>query len=93
MATYEDGYNQAYQDFKKNPDIEKLVDDYAWGLKGFWFHNPKARHLYGLDGKEEKNNDYKIIVTKYYKGYRKALDEIIDSINKEKLSSEVIEND
>ena len=83
--TFEDGYNQAYQDFKKNPNIEKLEDDYAWGLKGFWFHNPKARPLYDMDGKEEKNNDYKVIVTKYDKGYRKALDEIIDSINKKTI--------
>ena len=78
--TFEDGYNQAYQDFKKNPDVDKLLYDYALGLTGFWFHNPKARPRYDIYGNEIKTNDYKVIVTKYDKGYRKALDEIIDSI-------------
>ena len=75
--TFEDGYNQAYKDYEKNPDIERLFNDYAWSLKGFWFHNPKARPMYNfIDGVEEKNNDYKVIVTRYDKGYEKALNEI-----------------
>lgn len=74
--TFEDGYNQALKDYKKNPDIDELLNDYAWGLTGFWFHNPKARPRYDIYGNEIKTNDYKVIITKYDKGYKKALDDI-----------------
>lgn len=74
--TFEDGYNQALKDYKENPDIDKLLNDYAWNLKGFWFHNPKARPRYDIYGNEIKTNDYKVIITQWDKGYKQALEDI-----------------
>lgn len=87
--TFEDGYNQALKDYEKNPNLEDLDYNFRYGLKGFWFNNPKKPKDYNLFGEETKN-DYKVILTQYDKGYRKALDDIEERIvkmdEKEKLS-------
>lgn len=74
--TFEDGYNQALKDYESNKNLEDLAMTHAYGLKGFWFNNPKKPPSYDLWGNKSKTNDYKIIVTQYDKGYEKALDDI-----------------
>lgn len=74
--TFEDGYNKALKDYEENPDIDKLLTDYAFGLTGFWFNNKKEKPMYDIYGNETKYNDYKVIITQFDKGYKKALDDI-----------------
>lgn len=68
MRTYEDGYNQAYKDYNeerkhksKEDALVKLWNSFAWGLVGFQ-----------CKGKKE----YKVIKTRYDRGYEQALKEI-----------------
>lgn len=63
--TISDGYNQAIQDYKTNQNIDELYIDFAYKLKGFWYYNKKT-----------KEKDYKVIETKYDKGYWQALEDL-----------------
>ena len=74
--TFEDGYNQALKDYEECKDIEKLWDWFSYSIKGFWFHNPKKKDHYDIYGNYVYKNDYKIIITRYDKGYKKGLQEI-----------------
>lgn len=64
---YELGYEKAFEDFKKATDTDTILMglwmDYAYRLTGFW---------YNKNGKQ----DYKVIVTKFDKGYAKGLEDI-----------------
>lgn len=67
MKTYEDGYNQAlkdYEELKRNKHesiYQELFISHAWSLKGFWYT------------KKNGERDYKVIITRYDKGYERAL--------------------
>lgn len=67
MKTYEDGYNQALKDYEKlkqsNHEVSfsELTLNHAYSLKGFWYT------------KKNGERDYKVIVTRYDKGYEQAL--------------------
>lgn len=74
MKTYEDGYNQALKDYEelKRSDqkrkkrsrkmiVYELSISHAYSLKGFWYTRKNGER------------DYKVIVTRYDKGYEQAL--------------------
>ena len=67
MKTYEDGYNQAVKDYeelkKRNHEVSfsELSVKHAYSLKGFWYTRKNGER------------DYKVIFTRYDKGYEKAL--------------------
>lgn len=74
--TFEDGYNQALKDYESNKNLEELGLNYCYSLKGFWFNNPKKPPSYDLWGNKSKTNDYITIVTRFDKGYFKALQDL-----------------
>ena len=74
--TFSDGYDDALRDYEKNPNLYKLKREFVFSVKGFWYNNPKMPTCYDLWGNKEKNNDYKIIVTRYDKGYKAALEDL-----------------
>lgn len=64
---YKSGYEKAFEDFKKETETDNILmelwTDYAYRLTGFW---------YNKNGKQ----DYKVIVTKFDKGYADGLKDI-----------------
>lgn len=74
--TFEDGYNQALKDYESNKNLEELWLNHCYSLKGFWFNNPKKPPSYDLWGNKIKTNDYITIVTRFDKGYEKALQDL-----------------
>lgn len=88
MNDYEKGYCDAQKDFEKaikeNEDANWVLRDLyvnmAYSLPAFWYHNPKLskkwKPLYSKEEKEEWLNDYKVIWTRYGKGYMKGLEDI-----------------
>lgn len=74
--TFEDGYNQALKDYEECKDIEKLWNEFPYSINGFWYHNPKKPAYYDMYGDYVHNNDYKAIITRYDKGYKKGLEDI-----------------
>ena len=73
---FEDGYNKALKDYEECKDIEKLWNEFSYSINGFWYHNPKEKPSYDIYGNELKHNDYKVIITRYDKGYKNGLQDI-----------------
>lgn len=83
--TFDEGYALAmkkWEESSKNAEsLEKIEDELETYPMGFWYHNPKIPNRKNIWGKEDPLNDYKVILTRFDKGYLKAIDDLRNKLN------------
>ena len=85
--TFEEGYALAMKEWEESSKDAESLEKLEMELEafpqcaGFWYHNPKIPNRKNIWGKEDPLNDYKFILTRFEKGYLKAIDDLRNKLN------------